>query len=368
MRFSVLRWFAIVAWLVVFAFSLVSCLGISLSTDYTIFFSPNDPERIAFNEMESRFSQSDNFIFVLRNPDEDVFTRETLSVVERLTEKSKEIPFAQRVDSVANFPRALSTDEELHVSPLAAQAEHLRDQELQDVRQFASAEPLLRGGLLSEDLHTTGVVVTLELPREDPMEVRQATAVARRLLEETRQAAPDLDIRLSGLAAMNDAFMGVSIDDLITVVPFVYVGIFFLLVFLLRSIGATLAIGAVVAISCAATMAVAGLFSFPLTPPSASASTVVMTLAIARLRAPLCGRASRASARLHWAASDFASDERNLLAHLSHQHDHHRWLSCAQLRRVGAVLAPRQYDRSGHCGRIRCQSNSLSDSSFVCAN
>lgn len=280
-RSNPLRWSTLAVWSALFVGSVLACLGVAFSTDYTIFFAEDDPERVAFTEMEERFTQTDNFVFVVKPAHGDVFTGRTLDAVARLSERAEAIPYARRVDSLVNHPRASSTMDDLLVAPLVQDATQLSPDALAEIRAHALAEPLLAGGLVAEDGSATGVVVTLDLPREDPMEVREATTAARAMVETLRVEEPELEVRLSGLAAMNDAFMGVSIDDLLSVVPVMYMGMFLLLFVLLRSVGATLAIGAVVTVSCAAAMSVAGLAGFPLTPPSASAPTVVMTLAIA---------------------------------------------------------------------------------------
>ena len=275
------RVWVVLVWLLVLGGAAAAAASVSFSTDYTIFFAADDPERVAFSELEERFTKTENFVFVLRPRQGDVFTRRTLAAVERLTARAAEIPFARRVDSLTSFPRATASDDELDVAPLVSDATAMSEAALAEARDYARREPLLRGSLVAEDLRATGVAVTLDMPRQDPGEVREATAAARALVAQVRAEEPSLDVRLSGLAAMNDAFMDVSIDDLVAIVPFMYVGMILLLFVLLRSVAATAAVSAVATVSSVSAMAVAGIAGFPLTPPSASAATIVMTLAIA---------------------------------------------------------------------------------------
>lgn len=275
-------WFAVV-------FGLATCLAVSVglrditvSSDYRVFFSDDDPEKLAFDELESVFTKTDNVVFVVKPASGAVFEPATLGALQGLTERAWKLPHATRVDSVTNFQHSYAEDEDIIIEDLVfGPAETLSEQELAEIRSVALAEPLLAGGLLATDGAAAGVNVTLRLPRESPVEVTQTAQAARQLAAEFEGEHPGLEIRVSGMALMNDAFMEASIEDMKMIVPAMYVVMIVVLALLLRSVVATGIVVLIVAMSSAVTMGVSGWLGYPLTPPTASAPTVVLTLAVA---------------------------------------------------------------------------------------
>ena len=56
--------------------------------DYRVFFSGDNPQLQAFDKLEKTYSKNDNVLFILSPKNGNVFTRETLKIVETLTEKA----------------------------------------------------------------------------------------------------------------------------------------------------------------------------------------------------------------------------------------------------------------------------------------
>ncbi len=61
---------------------------LQFTNDFRQFFSEDNPQLIAFDEMEDTYTKADNVIFVIAPDDGNVFTAETLAIVEELTEKA----------------------------------------------------------------------------------------------------------------------------------------------------------------------------------------------------------------------------------------------------------------------------------------
>ncbi|MFT3836044.1 MAG: MMPL family transporter [Myxococcaceae bacterium] len=160
-------------------------------------------------------------------------------------------------------------------------ASKLDAEALKAVRDAAVDEPMLLGSLLSRDEQTTAVNVTLRLPRKDPSEVVDATHYARQVVEQVRARHPSLDVRASGMAFVNDAFMETSISDMAVMMPLMLLVMLAAMAFSLRSAWATVAVAAVIAGSAALTMATAGWLGYPLSPTSVAAPMIVLTVAIA---------------------------------------------------------------------------------------
>jgi predicted RND superfamily exporter protein len=252
------------------------------STNYRVFFAEDDAHLATFDALESEFTRTDDIVLVVRPQRGDVFAPETLSVVQELTDEAWRLPYATRVDSLTNFQHSRSVDDDMVVGPLfGADPRAMPEPELSGARRIAMDEPLLVGGLLARDARATGVHVTLRLPRVAPSEVTEAVEAARALAERAAAAHPHVEIRVSGMALFNDAFREAAIRDITRLLPLMYVVMLVTMTLLLGSFSGTLAITLVVVLASGAAIGAAGWLGYPLTPPSAAAPTIVLTLAVA---------------------------------------------------------------------------------------
>ncbi|MGD2055911.1 MAG: MMPL family transporter [Gammaproteobacteria bacterium] len=271
--------------LAVIAIVVVAASGMRLlyfKTDYRAFFSEDNPQLQAFEQIQNTYTKTDNVLFVLAPQDGNVFTRETLAAVIRLTEAAWQIPFSIRVDSITNYQYTEADGDDLIVEDLVPDAGQLDENALQRIRDIAIHEPLLVNRLISPDGRVTGVNVTIQLPDEGRgEEVTETTAYARKLVEKVKAGNPDLDVYLTGMVIMNNSFPEVSIRDQKTLVPIMFGVVIVTLVLLLRSFTGTLSTFLVISFSILTGMGLAGWLGIPLTPPSASSPTIILTLAVA---------------------------------------------------------------------------------------
>ena len=256
------------------------------STDYRIFFSKDDPGLAAFERLESTFTKTDNVLFVVKAKeahDGSIFQADPLAAIQELTKIGWTLPYATRVDSLTNFQHPEAKDgDEIGVGELVpGDARALDATALAHVRAAAASEPLLAGSLLARDGRTAAVNVTLRLPGKEPREVTESAEAARAAVAAVRARHPDLDIRASGMAFMNDAFMQASIRDMAVMMPLMLLVMLVGMAFVMRSKLATLAVAAVIGVSAAMSMAVAGWLHYPLTPPAVAAPMIVLTVAVA---------------------------------------------------------------------------------------
>lgn len=250
--------------------------------DYRVFFSEDNPQLQAFDKLEKTYSRNDNVLFVLTPKDGNVFTRETLKAVETLTEKAWQIPYSIRVDSVSNFQHTRSEGDDLIVEDLVIDADKLSNSELIYIKNIATSEPLLKRRLVSPEGHVTSVSATIQLPRiDETKEVPEVVGFARKLADEMRILAPDVEVRLSGMVLMNNAFAESAQGDMASLVPLSFAVMFIVLLLLLRSFSTTFGTILVIFMSILTGMGVGGYIGFPLTGPSVSATTIILTVAIA---------------------------------------------------------------------------------------
>ena len=250
--------------------------------DYRVFFGKDNPQLQAFDKLEQTYSRNDNVLFIISPKDGNVFTRETLKVIETLTEKSWQIPYSTRVDSITNFQHTYAEGDDLIVEDLVSEAENLSDADLIKIKNVALNEPLLKQRLISPQAHVTSISATISLPNIDQVkEVPEVISFARNLADEIRKLAPDIEVRLSGMVPMNNAFAESAQGDMASLVPLSFAVMFLMLLVLLRSISTTIGIILVIFLSIMTGMGLGGYIGFPLTGPSVSAITIILTVAIA---------------------------------------------------------------------------------------
>ena len=279
----VLRW----KWLVLLV-SLALVIGVGagaskvrMKNDYRVFFGDDNPQLKSFEALQAIYTKDDNILFVLEHPTNEVFSREFLSAVKHVTEEAWKLPFATRVDSVTNFQHSYAEEDDLIVGDLVESPSDMNEAELAAARDVAMGEPMLRDRLVGDNKQVVGINAILTLPEKDPNEAVQAAAAARELVSKFNESYPDYKVYLTGMVMLNNAFAESSIRDMTTVVPLMYLGIMAATFFLLRSIAGTIGAFLVIIFSSAVAMGFMGLIGFPMTPPSATAPTIITTLAIA---------------------------------------------------------------------------------------
>ena len=255
---------------------------LTFTTNYRVFFSEDNPQLKAFESLENTYSKNDNVMFVLAPKDGNVFTRKTLSTVEKLTEGAWQIPYSTRVDSITNFQYTEAEEDDLIVRDLVFDAPSLTAADLDKVKKIALAEPLLIKRLVSDREHVTAVNVTIQLPGiNEAVETPEVVAFARNMADNIRAENPDIDVYLSGMIMMNNAFSESSKSDMQTLIPISFGLMLLVLAIMVGGITGTFATLFVIAFSIMSAMGLGAFIGYPLTPPSASAPTIILTVAIA---------------------------------------------------------------------------------------
>ncbi len=254
---------------------------LAFDTDYRAFFSEENPQLLAFEALQNIYTKNDNVMFMVETKDGKIFTKEHLAAIEELTEEAWQVPFTIRVDAITNFQNTTASEDDLLVEDLVEDAMNLSAAQIENAKQVALAEPVIVNRLLSNRAHVAGVNATLQLPGDDINEVPEAVAYARDLEKRIEAKYPDINVRLSGVVMLNNAFSEAGMKDMSTLNPIMYAGMFLVMLILLRSLMGSIATMIVVAFSTVTAMGLAGYYGIKLTPPSVTAPTMIMTLAIA---------------------------------------------------------------------------------------
>ncbi len=251
-------------------------------TSYRVFFSKDNPQLTAFEALQDIYTKNDNILFVFEPDGDDVFTPETLNMIEEFTADAWKIPYAIRVDAVTNFQHTQAFDDDLMVDDLIANALTLSSAEIEKARSVAIDEPQLRSRLISPETHVVAVNVTFQLPGKDQAkEVPEVVTYARNLANSYRDANPSVNIYETGVVMLNNAFSEAALTDMSSLIPAMYLVMILVMFVVLRTVSGTLATVLVIFLSSLTAMGAAGWLHTGLTAPSSIAPTMIMTLAIA---------------------------------------------------------------------------------------
>ena len=216
------RWLVILLSLII-AFSFGSQMKyLGFATDYRIFFSGENPDLTKFEKFQKTYAKNDNFIFVIKPSDGNAFSPNLAELQERVTKEAWQIPYATRVDSITNFQHTWSNGDNLTVEDLIKNGKSLTNEELQNKKNIALKEPILKNNLISSNGKTVGINVVLQYPGKDLKEVPTAAAKAREIVAGIKKDYPNVQVGLSGLSMMNNSFSEAGMKDAQTLIPIMY--------------------------------------------------------------------------------------------------------------------------------------------------
>lgn len=256
---------------------------LTFSNDIRVFFSPDNPQLRAYEQVEGTFAPSNSVFFVVATRDGGtVFRPEILRAVADLTAEAWRLPHSRRVDSLTSFPNTTANGDDLLVADLVPDLDALAPEELDRIRRVALAEPLLVRRLVSDDGTVAGVNVAVRLPGVNPLaEQPEVALAARALAAAVEQRHPAVDLRLTGLVMINQALSEEAARDATTLVPLMLAFIALAFGVMLRPWRSVLAALLVILLANFWAFALAGWLRIQLSPPVISAFNMILTLAVA---------------------------------------------------------------------------------------
>jgi len=280
---AIIRWryLVLVASLIWVGLAAYGSSNLAFTTDYRAFFDDSNPQLQAFEKMQDTYDKSDNVLVVLTPKDGKVFSHQTLASIQWLTEQAWQTPYSTRVDSVTNYQHTRAFDDDLEVANLVDDLTTYSAADLIQLQQIAITEPVLKNRLINPNASVTAINITTQLPGKSIDEVPEVVSFVRDLAKQLEARDSNIDVRLTGIMMLNNAFGESSMKDMSTLVPLMFLVVMVLLGALLRSYSATLVSIAVIFMSIAVAMGTFGWMGFKLTAPTASAPTIILTMAVA---------------------------------------------------------------------------------------
>ena len=292
-RITKLGWAVTIATIIIVLIAAMGGQNLFFNNDYRIFFSPEDKRLQAFENIQNTYTKNDNVLVVLAPKDGVVFKKETLTAIEDLTERAWKTPYSMRVDSISNYQHSESVEDDMSVGALYEDAATLSAKEIQRIKAITLSEPLLVHRLISEKAHVSALNIVMELPLQvqndkgemvaaDP--TKQGTEVVnsvRALKAYAAETYPEIEVYLSGIVMMNNAFGEATIYDMSHLLPLAILLILIMVFWLLRSVTGTVITFVVILFSVLSAFGLAGWLGIELSSPVMSAPIIILTLAVA---------------------------------------------------------------------------------------
>lgn len=254
---------------------------LTFTTDFRTYFSSDNPQLKAFEQLEADFNKQDTLIFLVQpeNPQSSIYTPTVFSYLQQLTQQSWQIPYARRVDSLINYQRIESRDDELIIDDLVRENIELTPSVIAEIKSYVKQQPRLINNLVSEDGDLSIVVVSLTLPKDDETATKVLVTHARDMLE--KLAVGGIKVELFGTTVINLALAEAVERDMAMLIPLSYLLIFVAIFLLSRSLVGSLLALAMTLLTVATVFGVLGWFGKPLTPVVGAVPSMIMIIVIA---------------------------------------------------------------------------------------
>jgi len=316
------RWFVLVGSLSVAIFMANGLQYAAFNNDYRVFFKPDNPQLMAFDVLEKKYTKDDNVYVVIEPKNGKVFERETLTAIEEFVDSAWQMPYSSRVDALTNYQFTKAEGDDMYVSDLISDAANKSAADFKEAEQRALADPILMHRLINEDASLTGVNIVVKKPELDEYQKMQAekkrvgdslgiaittfvdcqveiATIVREQIKLLEAKYPNIKTHLSGEVMLGNAFGEAASNDMATLIPAMY-GVIILVLFLfvlynagllpgsvgkLKSIMTGIsAVFATVVLLMLCIMAGVGFMSglgMKMTSVSVSGPTMILTLAVA---------------------------------------------------------------------------------------
>ena len=294
-----LRWLWVVMAFALLAGSFAGMANLKFDPSARQFFAAENPDRIALDEFEAAFAKDENLIFALVPKGGDVFTPDMLALQGRLTECLWRLPYVRRINSLTNFQHTYAIGDEMIVRDLvpdlpygeetadgacdlAIDASAITEAAAAEAREIALSRVELVNQVVSEDGRVVQIQALFKLPEIDKaVEVPLIVAETQKLRQQVEAAFPDVGVKLSGGAMINNQFAVSGQDDGATLTPAMFVAILILVGLLLRSVFGVLMTFIVILLSAFAGMGSLGWTGTALNSVTVLGPLIISILAVA---------------------------------------------------------------------------------------
>ncbi len=254
---------------------------LTFSNDSRMFFSKQNPQLQALEHLEKTYTKVENVLYIIVPKLGNIFEKKSLEAIEFLTDEAWKLPYSSRVDSITNYQYTTVMGDDLVVANIIQNVSEKNDAEIDAIRKIATTDPMLHNSLLDEKASITSINVNIIKPDDGSYDIHKISRAATELKLLVKEKYPFLDVYITGGVMIEVAFEEAPRRDMLRLVPVMFFLLFFLIFLSLRSLWATFATAAVIILSTITGLGLAGWIGIILTPASANAPVIILTLAVA---------------------------------------------------------------------------------------
>ena len=255
--------------------------NLSISNDFRVYLSKDNPQLQAFESFESNYVKSDSATFVITAKEGDLFNKPALTLIQELTERSWLVQNAYRVSSLSNYQYSQSKDDEITTDYFIDDPSILTDEKLNELRAVALKEKRLVQSLLTKDGELSVIIINLHLDKKDANSSITVTEEMESIRNSFRAKYPNLQIDNGGSTAFNATLARAVQSDLTRLMPLSYLIIFIGLFFFLRSAMGASAIFLLITSCLLCTFGLFGWVAPVLTPIAGFAPSILLSIMVA---------------------------------------------------------------------------------------
>ena len=275
------RWLVIAFSVLVFLLCSLGLTRLTIDSDLRVFFSKDNPKLQQLEAVERTYIKNENILFVIAPKDNQVFTPQVLKVIQEMTAALWLTPASSRVDSITNFQHTWAEGDDLMVEDLFDDIGALSGADIEKRKQIALHEPILLNRVISRDGAVTNIIVNINFVDKLPETISRIASHTRKLRDKYSKAYPDIEFYLTGSVMFDTAFSEVGQKDMSTLVPLMLLVLVVTIGLIFRTVIATLMTLTIIVMATGTAMGLAGWLGLAINPASASAPTIILTLAVA---------------------------------------------------------------------------------------
>ena len=268
---------------------------LTFDSDYKSFFDKDDPQLIAFDNLQSEYTKSESLVFLIKPEQGDIFTPQYLELIKNITQELWAAPFSVRVDSLSNFQYSWAENDNLIVEELVRDDLTLDSDTIQRIRDIALHEKELVDRIISANGQTTMINVSMDLPEIDSQSPKKQQLVQKQAREASfaeitdygnqiknkiQQQYPELEVHMIGVPVLNYSFNLAAAKDSETLIPLMYGIILIALAIFFRSVASVFACMIIIVFSTLGGIGMAGWMGYSLNSITVISPIIILTIAV----------------------------------------------------------------------------------------
>ena len=244
-----------------------------------MYFLPNDPSLLAFNELTDLFGDSEYLSIGIeaRDQDKDVFSQDTIHLIDSLTQMLEEHEVVTQVRSLSKYQYTHNDEGILATDDLFEEPDAVTQADLLNARDVMTGETLALNTLITEDFQQTRVLARTEYRAGDNSHKVKIVTDLIQFIETQNFAEQGYQLRLAGNPVIGERFETLTKEDMAWINPTMALVMLVILFVTFRSITGTLIPWLVIGFSIVSITGIQAYFAWPFTAVN---SALVPTLII----------------------------------------------------------------------------------------